>query len=380
MRTLFFTILLALFGAHAAVAITHHVPSEYFTIQAALDASVYRDTVAIASGVYSGEGNINLNVWVPIVVRSESENPADVIIDGENRQARACISHAGFDLRGVTLTRFNSDMADGTYGVFLNNVSRESAIINCIISECRGGVVYVGPFSNSKIYIWHSVIENNSVDVTGRGLITCKNSGSVFLWDTVIRNNHGEGPGVVLLLDNATTTIERCIIADNSTTSGDAATIYAHTGGSLFITYTSIINNGATGIACTSLPTRLNNVTVAGNLFNPSPGGSGIVAKWSSLALDHSIVWGNLGGPDIQLTSETLDAACSDFPGAPTVGYNISTDPMFCDPANGDYRLRDVSPALTHVYGPMGFAPEPGCSTPTSVQPTTWGAIKTLYR
>jgi hypothetical protein len=57
---------------------------------------------------------------------------------------------------------------------------------------------------------------------------------------------------------------------------------------------------------------------------------------------------------------------------------NIIADPNFCDADGGDYSLAQNSPAITHVAGPLGAIPIPGCG-PVDVRPTTWGSIKTKY-
>jgi len=44
-------------------------------------------------------------------------------------------------------------------------------------------------------------------------------------------------------------------------------------------------------------------------------------------------------------------------------------DPMFCDPEKGDFKMRDLSPALRAFCGPIGaLASAPGCHT-FQVQP-----------
>jgi hypothetical protein len=57
---------------------------------------------------------------------------------------------------------------------------------------------------------------------------------------------------------------------------------------------------------------------------------------------------------------------------------NVIADPNFCDADGGDYSLAQNSPAITHVAGPLGAIPIPGCG-PVSVEPTTWGRIKAKY-
>ena len=79
-------------------------------------------------------------------------------------------------------------------------------------------------------------------------------------------------------------------------------------------------------------------------------------------------VWGNVGGD--------YGGAC----GNPTgLNGNISLDPLFCDSAQGDYRLGSDSPCANvpdcGQIGVFGIA----CG-PTPVTQTTWGRIKALFR
>lgn len=68
--------------ASTAWAATIQVPAEQPTIQAGLDAALGGDTVLVASGVYSGPGNWDLDFrGQPLVLRSATGNPADCIID-----------------------------------------------------------------------------------------------------------------------------------------------------------------------------------------------------------------------------------------------------------------------------------------------------------
>lgn len=59
-----------------------YVPNEYPTIQAAINASQSGDEVVIANGVYTGQGNYNINfIGRTITVRSLSGNPDSCVID-----------------------------------------------------------------------------------------------------------------------------------------------------------------------------------------------------------------------------------------------------------------------------------------------------------
>lgn len=60
---------------------------------------------------------------------------------------------------------------------------------------------------------------------------------------------------------------------------------------------------------------------------------------------------------------------------APTVQAGIDSAAA----TGGDFHLAQGSPAITHVAGPLGFYPIPGCG-PVPVRPTTWGRLKTRYQ
>ncbi|HQL55230.1 MAG TPA: right-handed parallel beta-helix repeat-containing protein, partial [Phycisphaerae bacterium] len=90
------------------VAGTLHVPSEYPTIQAAIDAATFPgDEVVIADGVYAGPGNINLDFrGRAIPLRSVSGDPALCTIDCEGNGC-GCYFHSGegpaSNVQGLTI-------------------------------------------------------------------------------------------------------------------------------------------------------------------------------------------------------------------------------------------------------------------------------------
>lgn len=68
-----------------AFAIDRHVPGEYATIQAAVDASADGDVIILADGIYTGPGNASVDLLgKAITVRSES-GPEACIIDAEQQ-------------------------------------------------------------------------------------------------------------------------------------------------------------------------------------------------------------------------------------------------------------------------------------------------------
>ena len=85
-------------------------------------------------------------------------------------------------------------------------------------------------------------------------------------------------------------------------------------------------------------------------------------------------VYGNTGGDWVGCIAEQYGTE-----------NNISADPLFCNPAAGDFTLAADSPCLDAfgcgLLGPLG----PGCGSSTGVDerhamPSTWGLVKGLFR
>jgi hypothetical protein len=106
----------------SAAATERHVPGEYATIQAAIDACVAGDEVIIADGTYTGTGNKNLDFkGLAITIRSASGDPATCIIDCEG-SGRGFYFHSGetaeSGVRGLTIQNGNvTTMTPGVVAV-----------------------------------------------------------------------------------------------------------------------------------------------------------------------------------------------------------------------------------------------------------------------
>jgi Right handed beta helix region len=94
----------------------------------------------------------------------------------------------------------------------------------------------------------------------------------------------------------------------------------------------------------------------------------------------------------------TITASCTDIfgnaggnwlcglSGQSGVNGNFSGDPLFCDRENGDFMLKDCSPCLSGHHpagydcGEMIGARGVGCECNTATVPSTWGAIKAIFK
>ena len=206
-----------------------------------------------------------------------------------------------------------------------------------------------GGIENSGILtITNSIIENNSGG--DRAAISSENfaeTNRLVMDDCTIRGNNT--PGVVGITTGYAE-IRNTEIVDNEVTTVNGACVIgigeAGTTPTVEMVNVLLADNDTQGgpvVSGWTGSTTLMNVTVAGNNIN----GSNILFTHSAMTVTNAILWGSttsaedmLGGPG------TFWVGYSDIEGGWSGTGNISTDPLFVDPANGDYHLQADSPCI----------------------------------
>lgn len=223
--------------AGMATAAERHVPSQYATIQAAINACSSGDTVLVANGVYTGTGNRDIDfLGKAITVKSEN-GPENCIIDCQGSSGD---HHRGFYfqngegrnsvLEGFTITGgYVVVMCEAGAGIYIYGAS--PTIRGCIIINnyaelemgslcyCYGGGIYIGWESNPLIT--DCVISGNSVGNFGEGGgIYCGFNSQMTLSNCLIYNNtaqeYGGAGGGILCDPSGDLTAINCTIAYNS--------------------------------------------------------------------------------------------------------------------------------------------------------------------
>ena len=231
-------------------AATIHVPGEQPTIQAGINTAVDGDTVLVAKGTYTGDGNRDIDfLGKTIVVMSEGGAGATIIdCEGDSWPDfhRGFYFHNGETdesvLQGFTITNgLVDDARDG--GVILCENSSPTIKDNIIIDNLAGeygmgGGVYlvsssaviVGNIISDNLAAWYGggiycgssspIIEGNLISFNQAGIegggIRCTNSSPIISRNTIVKNTVLAGDcGGIHCYSHSTPVIANCIIRNN---------------------------------------------------------------------------------------------------------------------------------------------------------------------
>jgi len=149
--------LIAFTAAPVGAAIIH-VPSDYPTIQAGINAAADGDTVLVADGTYTGEDNKDVLINKAIPVMSEN-GPESCIIDVEGAHGSAA---RAFRVQGGAITIQGFTMKNGWTAYYGGAISVESGaliVTNCVFESCASPGWGAGAIST---YQAHAFIEDST--------------------------------------------------------------------------------------------------------------------------------------------------------------------------------------------------------------------------
>ena len=281
-------------GTIPAEADIIHVPGDFPTIQAGINAAQDGDEVVVADGIYTGPGNRNvLFAGKAITLRSEN-GPTNCIIDCESL-GRGFIfyelSTPATVVDGFTITNGLGHPGGAIYAYYFSSPTIKNCIITGNIGDAGGGGGFYCAMCFSTIS--NTIITGNTANGNGGGIYS--EGGDLTIINSLISDNTASLNGGGMYSDWGSTTIINSIFAENS----------------------------------------------AANLA-----GGGYFAGKSNPSITNSIFWGN--GSE-QLYSDiynTLAVSHSNIQGAWPGDGNINQNPMFVNPAIGDYYLSFDSPCI----------------------------------
>jgi len=366
-------------------AATYRVPSQFATIQAAINAlAPYPgDTVLVAPGAYGGPS-------VEEVAVSISGRNGLTLLSESGRESTTIQWnwHGTIDIRGSINCKIAgfTIMSAGGPGLTIAGCSNID-ILDCRICECSQGLV-TGNASNVQIL-------NNIIDLNSNGIEFSVNGPYFCANNDVFNNAFGITTHSFSGLAPLNVTIDGNHIHGNSQAGILlTASSESNSADNIWINGNLIYQNPGCGVKVNSAAaTNILNNTIAANIM------SGIhltsQCRYSTLFITGNIIALNDYAGIVADVTANPCISCNDvyanarFANGNYIGFitdqtgyngNISSDPFFCDASAGDYSLAANSLALLASCGPMGAIPTPGCSAQTPVEHTTWGGIKALYR
>lgn len=341
-RILFYLLFCTLY-LQAAI---HNVPSEYSTIQAALDASAENDTVIVAKGIYFENLEISGNIVLTsqFILDQDSSNIHETIINGDNAGTVIKIDYGVSNdcvIQYFTIT--NGFSASGA-GIRIdgNPLIRGNIIENNRVIDGYGGGIYAS--SDSTIIYQNIVRYNSALDST----VSYSSGGGILAYGCVVVENEiygnsasSRGGGIYganfIARDN--------LIYENACPSRGAG-IFVNIGDAEILNNVIVKNNGdglyvwAAGSQFEYTDTITNN-TIVGN----STSGITFSGKITSY-VKNNIIWGNSLNQIGFIGEPIAMVSYNNIQNDPDSSGNISEMPLFNDTLNYRYELQEGSPGI----------------------------------
>jgi predicted outer membrane repeat protein len=328
-----------------------HVPSEYSTIQAGIDAASNGDTVLVADGVYMGEGNRDLVFGGKIITVQSENGPVKSIIDCEG-VGRAFSSYPNSSIRDVVFRGFTikNGVANGGGAIYWGYTSADLTVVDCIF------------YNNSNTAIrTYALKDDSTVTISNCDFIGNEEAVyPMFGGNAVITNCYFYGNtstvrgGAIRATGGTTTDIKNCIFTDNISDYDAGAISFEYgnhrlancifagnraggRGGAIYTSQLFIPDNSLTIINCTFSDNEAEN------------GGAIWLSSNSFPTISNSILWNNT--PDEISGDGVPTVTYSDIQGGYIGEGNMEDAPFFMDitdpdPVNWNLRLRSNSPCI----------------------------------
>ena len=394
----------ALFPARAHAA-RFFVPKKYKTIQAAIDAAKSGDTLWVSKGRYRGPFTMKKQ----LLIFAEAGPESTILDGGDSVRVFHVEGVKGGGIVGFTIQNGKSAAGGGIYCVrdtsfivddcvFLRNWESGLAFWacpmvktgNCTFRDNKGSALqfnqstafiiggrFIGNVGQggAGIYLYQTEIliparqlyfENNRATETVGGAIMVDSSRVTLANCTFKKNSSVVAGGAIGAVEKSFLSVSRCEFIENTAAQGGGI----HTDTSQLLAGYSLFNNNSStaGGAAVAMVGRydanvnpvLQNNTFYKNRTNGS--GASVFAVKTSPEIrknifvvegaDQLALAGLESSPlyECNLIHDPSGGAVGNLPSSDT----LVGDPLFCDPAKGNFDLRDLSPAARATCGPVG--------------------------
>src|SRR6266540_857399 len=352
--------------AEIHVTVPIRVPSDQPTIQSAINVALNGDTVLVAPGTYSE----NIDFKGKAITATSESGPKDTIIDGGNvAPVVSFTSREGRDsvLNGFTLQNGREVLGRPEEGGGISIFGTSPTITNNVIRNnlaCSGGGIWIA-FGSPLIQLNTITGNSNNLCVGGNGGSGIYISGdSPEILDNVISDNAGPvafgggiylaGTGTPIVKNNIINqgggiyipNISNALIVQNLITGNQAPN-----GGGLYwlvpaggrrpiLVNNTIADNNATSIGSGIFAAGFDAQTeLTNNIIVAKPGQFGLYCGSFDDQNPPIIRFNNI----FSANGMAYGGSCRDMTGT---NDNISADPLFTNPTQGDYHLQKGSPSI----------------------------------
>ena len=320
MRIAFVLFILTSVFANIVLADTLQVPNHFLSIQEAVYAAGPGDTILVSSGVYRLYSG-NIKIAKENITLKSAYGAHRTVIEGRGGSPVITLvedSRVGID--GFTIT----------------------VMKGAETKPLEGGGIYCGP-SSSPTIINNIIVENDAV--FGAGIYCGPSSSPTIRNNVILRNSSLNFGGGICSYGASPTIANNKIMGNEASNSGGGIFCYRD---SSLVTNNVLWKNRAKfggGISCDRSSCVVINNAIA---VNEALYGGGIFFEAGSIRIINTILWNNKD----DLYSERFspasrpnhsDVGDGDFRG---VNGNISADPLFIDPEQGNLHLRSDSPCI----------------------------------
>jgi hypothetical protein len=345
---------------------TLRVPAEYSTIQAAINAAVSGDTVLVSPGIYLE--NISF-VGKAITVESEA-GPAATIIDGNN--VGTVVSFNSGETSNSVFQGFTVRNGSADFGAGMTMAAASPIIVGNVFSNnAQGDGGYgaaIGGNLSSPLIVGNSFFLNSCDNQFLSGVISFINNSSPTIANNIIVNNPCRGINMTIPEGTVPSVINNTIVGNRVGVRVDARITTA-----LQVYENNIITMNTTGLeidfgAAGRYPTWNNNLVFAnGSDYSGIPSQTGTNGNISA---DPQFVNPSQGDYHLQATSPSIDAGNNNAPGIPATDFD--GNPRIVDGHGGgtaiiDQGAYEFAPATITIDCPTNIVTtsDPGACSAT---------------